>query len=293
MKIKKFNENFKRRVSLNESFFENIDSKEKAYALGLICSDGSIDNDGYAFSFISKDIQLVEVFKKIISSGHKICEIKSHDKRTNKIYTRFTIHVCSKKMVSDLRDIGIYNNKSFTCALPVINKSLFWHFFRGLFDGDGSIHTVDNKEGRLRFKIMGSSVMIREIKEILDEYGLNNVKITSLPYINEIGAMSSISYGSYDDLKLLYDKLYENSDNLRLERKYIKFSSLKKYEVGKYDRISKLKEVIQMDMDFNLINIFKNKFEAANELKISQKSIQEVLNGRKKHVRGFIFRYKK
>lgn len=293
MKIKKFNENFKRRVSLNENFFENIDSKEKAYALGLICSDGSIDNDGYAFSFISKDIQLVELFKKIIGSGHKICEIKSHDKRTNKIYTRFTIHICSKKMVSDLRDIGIYNNKSFTCVLPVINKSLFWHFFRGLFDGDGTIYTVDNKEGRLRFKIIGSSVMIREIKEILDEYGLNNVKITSLPYTNEIGSMSSLSYGSYDDLKILYDKLYENSDNLRLERKYIKFSSLKKYEVGKYDRISKLREVVQMDMNFNLINIFKNKFEAANELKISQKSIQEVLNGRKKHVRGFIFQYKK
>ncbi len=293
MTIKKFYEinNYRKRF-LDERFFDSIDNKEKAYVLGLICSDGSIDNNGYAFSFISKDLDLIKLFKKTIKSDHKICKVESNDKRTNKIYTRYTIHICSKYMVSSLKNIGVSNNKSFSCKMPKIPNHLFWHFLRGLFDGDGSISKESaSKEGRIRFKLIGSTSMIEDIKTILNKYRLSDTKISRSKYFNEVGSISSILYYSYDDLKLIFDKMYDDSDGLRLERKYNIFSTLKKYEIGKYDRMSKLKKVIQMDMNNRIIRIFNNKFEASKLLNINPKLIQRVLNGGRASTHGYIFKY--
>ena len=211
----------------------------------MICSDGSIDNTGYAFSFISKDYDQISLLKNVMESEHKICEINSFDKRTNKIYSRYTIHICSKKIIQSLYNLGISNNKSFNCILPEISQELFWHFFRGLFDGDGCIYQSSKlKKGRLRLKLIGSDIMISQIKEIFDHHHLSNIKIHKHDYGTDdqklTGGISSISYSSYNDLKFIYDKMYHDSDNLRLERKFKLFSTLKEYKIGKYDRRKKL-----------------------------------------------------
>lgn len=276
---------------VDENIFDVIDTKEKSYLLGLICSDGSIDNDGYSFTFVSKDEDLVKIFKTLMKSDHKICKIESHDKRTDKIYTRYTIHICSKKIVQSLSKLGISNNKSFTCPMPCISSELFWHFFRGLFDGDGCVSKEKSqKEGRLRFGLVGSTLMINELKMILDKYNLSNTKISKTKYKNEHGSLSSILYYSYNDLKILYDNIYLDSEGIRLNRKYDLFSTLRKYEVGKYDRC-KLKNVVQKDLDGKVINMFKNKFEASKILFIGERLIQRVLNKGRKHTHGYIFEY--
>jgi hypothetical protein len=281
-----------RRCFVDENFFDVIDTKEKSYILGLICSDGSIDNNGYGIGFISKDIELVKLIKRIMSSEHKICDIKSYDKRTKKTYNSNYIHICSKKIVESLSKLGIHNNKSFTCKLPDIPNNLFWHFLRGLFDGDGSItRNVGRKIGSLRFKLIGSGVMIYELKKILSEYGLSDTKISISKYKNEDGYISSLMYYSYKDLKKLYDIMYLDSENLRLERKFDMFSTLREYRNGVYDRRSKMRKVIQKDMNGNLMDVFENIFDAADFLGINPKSLRRVLSGERNHTHGFKFEY--
>ena len=279
--------------NVNKEFFKSINTKEKAYLLGLICSDGSIDNTGYAFSFVSKDLDLIQLFKEKIESEHKICKIESYDKRTNKIYTSYTIHICSKELVKQLNDIGITNNKSFTCDLPNISKELFWHFLRGLFDGDGSISKEKiKKEGQLRFSIIGSGLMINKIKDILLKFGLSDTKISNTKYKNEFGSICKIIYYSYKDIKFIYDNMYYDSDNLRLERKYEKFSTLREYKMGNSNyHKQKVREVVQMDLNNNIISIYKNLYEVSDRLNIKKKFIYRVIRGERRQTRGFIFKY--
>ncbi len=218
------------------SFFESINTKEKAYALGLIYSDGSIDKDGYGFSFVSKDYDLVLLFKNLIKSDHKICKIKSHDKRTNKIYIRYTLHICSKKITNDLNKLGLHNAKSFSCNFPDIHNQFIWHFIRGLFDGDGCITQIKGRQiGSLSFSIILSGDLKNKIKNFFNQIGLNNTK-DQIKKESEKGIISSLKYSSYKDLKTMYENIYKNSKNLRLERKYILFSTLKKSE-SKYHKI--------------------------------------------------------
>lgn len=279
-----------RKRALNENFFEKIDTKEKAYLLGLIVSDGSIDNTGYGFSFISKDLDLVELFKEKIESEHKICKVESFDKRTNKTYTRYTLHICSKLIVKHLNNLGITNNKSFSCDLPEIKKELFWHFIRGLFDGDGTISKESKrKDGCLRFGIIGSELIITKIKKIFIEYGLSDTKISVTKYKNEIGKLCSILYYSYKDLKMIYDLIYKNSENLRLERKYIKFSTLKEYKIGSYDRRKISKKVSQLDLNNNIIRTFNNVYDASEILNIDINIIRRIINGDRKQINNYTF----
>ena len=279
-----------RKRALNENFFEKIDTKEKAYLIGLILSDGSIDNTGYGFSFISKDLDLVELFKEKIESEHKICKVETFDKRTNKTYTRYTLHICSKLIVKHLNNLGITNNKSFTCDLPEINSDLFWHFLRGLFDGDGSISKENNnKEGRLRFDLVGSTLIINKIKKVFLEYGLSDTKLSIKINNSDINGLCSILYYSFKDLKIIYDSMYKDSENLRLERKYIFFSTLKEYKVGKWDRRKISKKVSQLDLNNNIIQTFNNVYDASEILNIDIKIIRRIINGDRKQINNYTF----
>lgn len=285
--LKRYNVDLKKRLNLKKvdlNFFENIDYKEKAYLLGLIYSDGSIDKNGYGFSFVSKDYDQVFLFKNLLKSEHKICELKSFDSRTNKTYNSYYIHICSKKITTDLLKIGLHNSKSFSCNFPKIDMNYIWHFIRGLFDGDGCISIINKKEGRLAFSLILSGELKNKIKDIFNEIGFSETK-DSILFENNNGVISSIKYTSYKDVKKILDIMYVDSENLRLERKYRIFITLKEYKRGVYSR--KLRTIYQYDYKMCLVNEYKN----INEIKTNTKSkiYNSLVTGKK--YKGFFFSY--
>jgi len=161
---RKYSPKNNRKRKIDESIFINIDSSDKAYLVGLLCSDGSIDKDGYGFQLRSKDIELLQYCKEILKSEHKICKVITFDKRSGKTFIGYNIHFCSKKMVNDLNKLGLTNNKSFTCKMPAIQDIYFWDFFRGLFDGDGC--AIDGEDGRVKIKIIAAEPIAVKIKEV-------------------------------------------------------------------------------------------------------------------------------
>ena len=174
--------------------------------------------------------------------------------------------------------------------MPEIKKELFWHFIRGLFDGDGTISKESKrKDGCLRFGIIGSELIITKIKKIFIEYGLSDTKISVTKYKNEIGKLCSILYYSFKDLKMIYDLIYKNSENLRLERKYIKFSTLKEYKIGSYDRRKISKKVSQLDLNNNIIRTFNNVYDASEILNIDINIIRRIINGDRKQINNYTF----
>ena len=52
-------------------------SPELAYTVGLIATDGCLYNDGRHLAFVSKDLQLIKVFKTCLGLTVKIAKKKS------------------------------------------------------------------------------------------------------------------------------------------------------------------------------------------------------------------------
>lgn len=201
--------------SLDLNFFKKIDSHEKAYWLGVIVSDGTIQKDGYKVSLTSKNIDLIRKFKKAIKSSHKITPINSFDKRTKKTYSRFIIQIGSKDLVSDIIKLGITNKKSYTCEFPKIEEKYYLSFLRGLFDGDGSL-TVKSKENyRMSF------TATREIINFIQIFLKEKHNIEPHPIYVTSTNMNVCRTHYFSDTKKILSLLYENSNkNSRLNRKY-------------------------------------------------------------------------
>lgn len=123
-----------RSKSVNEQYFDEVDTTEKAYWLGMMTGDGSVyynQNDKLTMKLAlhEKDSRLVERFSDDIDSEHDIC------------YTDETakIAITNQEFVSHLMKWGVTPDKTHSGGLPELHdSSLRRAFVRGLSDADGS-----------------------------------------------------------------------------------------------------------------------------------------------------------
>lgn len=132
-----------RKHSVDENFFEVIDTEEKAYWLGFIYADGSVSihkNTGSMTLEIGlqiRDVNHLQKFKEDIKATNQI-SVTNHGNGC-----RVSIHC--RKLVEDLMKHGIVPNKSLIAVPPgtdTVPQTLTHHFIRGIFDGDGGF-TID------------------------------------------------------------------------------------------------------------------------------------------------------
>jgi predicted DNA-binding protein YlxM (UPF0122 family) len=199
---------------INENFFHHW-SKEMAYVLGLLLTDGNIGTDNAQVSIGMKEGYLLENIKKILKSEHPVKYSKSKD-----IYF---FGFCRKKMSDRLFELGITPNKSMKVNFPDVPDQFLSHFIRGVFDGDGSVFfDPRRKEYPLRVSFTsGSRAFITTLERKLHLHaGLSKRTI----YKRLQKRMSYyIRYCHKDSLKF-FDYIYEGADeSMRLERKYLKF----------------------------------------------------------------------
>lgn len=120
--------------TLNDRFFQEIDSEEKAYVLGFLTADGCISHthNSYDISFTLsiQDIDILEKIKKLFGSSVPI--------RMQKESKIINFKVSSKTMFRDLENLGVRQRKTGREHFPNIPQELKKHFIRGYFDGDGS-----------------------------------------------------------------------------------------------------------------------------------------------------------
>jgi deoxyuridine 5'-triphosphate nucleotidohydrolase len=155
-------------TSLDDTFFKEIDTKEKAYLLGWIASDGHVSETGFHITIHTRDIDIFGTFDKILGI-------------TNKIQRRLlsdivTYSVSSKQMKDDLfRWLKLPFNensshkKSHIVKFPeLLSDDLKMMFLRGFFDGDGSINDP-RKSGRIPAASVGccSKDMISSIRDFV------------------------------------------------------------------------------------------------------------------------------
>lgn len=154
-----------RRSTLNENYFEKINTHRTAYFFGLICADGCVSSDikRVRIGLKEEDSYLIDELKKELNFSGKILRYKPSLGGFQR-----SIQLYSQKMVDDLKFHGCVDRKSLTLEFPNIEKQFLGSFFRGYFDGDGWVSKQENN--RLAFGIIGSVPFIEKTKNILKEY---------------------------------------------------------------------------------------------------------------------------
>jgi len=207
----------------NEDFFK-VWSPEMAYVLGFFTADGNMIRNkrgAYFMEFQITDKDLLYKIRKVLKSNHKITE-RNRDHKWKKSYR---LQIGSKKIFNDLLKLGLTPNKSKTIKLPDIPQDFFSDFTRGYFDGDGCVtvcHYV-RKDRNNKKCIRILSGFISGSQEFLEALHL---KLKNLA--NIVGGILYEHEGyrltfSLKDTRKLYNFMYNDKNDLFLDRKKNKF----------------------------------------------------------------------
>lgn len=231
--------NHRRKYQLNEDFFKEIDTAEKAYVLGWVVSDGYVyNNDGAGkysirISLQEKDKDVLVLINSLLESDSPIKRIEYIKKGQENWSNQYYVEYNSKSLVKDLQKIGVNQNKSKTIKFPKIPDKMLEFFFRGVFEGDGCFSFSNKKYLISQFFVCSASkLFLDEFDAILKKKtGINTSKNKNkweVWYARVSGNKQVIKTMSF---------LYKNRTDLRLNRKYNKWKAFaEEYETRERNR---------------------------------------------------------
>lgn len=216
------------KYDINDSYFEKIDSFDKAYWLGFLYADGCVRECGaLEVGLKYDDIDHLKKFKESLSSKHPIKE-----KIINKKYKSCRIQIGCKKMVNDLINLNCLPRKSLILSFPdkVVPNEFMSHFIRGYFDGDGGVHYAEHNyfhkskgKSYIRYKCVcyfsGNFKFLTDLKMFLE----NNGVVVSKVYSDKRSNNYSIEINGKDNVKQFYNYIYNDCLDFKLDRKFNKF----------------------------------------------------------------------
>jgi len=195
----------KRKYQLDESIFGDL-NENSLYWLGFIAADGNLyinprGNKVVQFGLHQKDEEHLKKLKIFLKTDRPIYyyESKRRYKDSYVITPEVKFNINSSVIFEDICKYGIMPRKTFNLK---INKSLMSkHFFRGLFDGDGSIY-FNNKGKNLVICLNG----IEQVLKAFCDFVKREVKIELVIYLNKtICRVRAYGKKALDILDLLYD----------------------------------------------------------------------------------------
>lgn len=133
----------KNRYTLNESYFDVIDSQVKAYLLGLIAADGCVTKTNYV-AFESIDKQLTELLSTELQYSGKIRIVKPQGYAPH-----YRINFSSLSIATALRSYGIVTGRMFSGTYYFPKTEYLASYVLGYFDGDGCAYVNEGRSGGL------------------------------------------------------------------------------------------------------------------------------------------------
>lgn len=207
------------RYEVDETFFEKIDTEEKAYVLGWMYSDGNVFKDMFRIQIA--DLSILERIKSILKFEGPIQDVPPPKKFPHR-KVQYVMTICRKKMVQDLAKLGVLPAKSLTIAFPTeqqVPTYLLGHFLRGVYDGDGSIA----KSASGGFNISLTCTL---------DFAENVIKVTNCPnfklycrFPDRQNSTRSLASGEKETVRRFLDFIYKDA-TVYLQRKYDLYTEL-------------------------------------------------------------------
>lgn len=222
------------RGSQKNKYYQPAWSPNLAYATGLLTADGNLSNDGRHINLTSKDIRLLNAFKKCIKlNGVKIGTKSSGYSKKRYSHVQFS----NVKLYRWLLGIGLTPNKSRTMGALKIPNKYFFDFLRGYFDGDGSCYSFwdERWDSSFMFYITfssGSEDYIKWLRQKNKKLMEINGSISRCKGRNAI----QLKYAKREG-KILFNKMYYKTDLPCLGRKYKKLKKILEIDKKETEKI--------------------------------------------------------
>lgn len=273
-----------RKYTLNENYFEKIDSEVKSYFLGLIYSDGCITKSSLRITLQEEDSYILEKLLKELSADAKLYDIKKR-KITHK--NQKLLAISNKKIVNDLNSLGVFQNKSLSIEFPtndILPIKYLPHFIRGVFDGDGSVFNYERMINNKKYIEYGLTIISTEhfIKKLNEILNCGNI------YKTNNGKNYFISFKNKKDIKKIVDFLYQDS-TIHLNRKYEKVKEILEFLENKKFYYDKHK-IAQYDLNGELIKIWNDIDEIKMKTNYNTQTILRNIRNKIKTSNGFKFK---
>lgn len=218
---------FVRKYEVDEHFFDNIDTPEKAYVLGIFYSDGSnsLSKSTISVALQEDDKDLLESIRCLMKSTKPLEYLDYTNKHDFGYHykNQYKLQCFSIILCNDLVKHGVIPNKSLKLTFPTtIDKTLIRHFIRGVYDGDGSIHRFYRNPNNQPITVtITSTKMFCEglQKSVYEEIGVKG-HIYEASCKNGITKVYTLSGRNL--VKKFLDWIYEDS-TIHLERKYNRY----------------------------------------------------------------------
>lgn len=213
-----------RKWSINQKYFDVIDTANKAYILGMLYSDGfnDVKKSTIRLSLQSIDKKILQDIRSEIESQKPLIFNEcSHYVHKNGYISKdmYTLEFYSSHMSKRLDDLGVKQNKSLILKFPsFLQDDLKKDFIRGYFDGDGSLYV--NNNGQSAITITSTEQFCIDCLNVLRSQLHIGGGIYDASCHNGITKVISIS-GNIQCKKVL-DYIYQDS-KLKLERKYQRY----------------------------------------------------------------------
>lgn len=126
-------------LSKESTFFKSIDSPNKAYFLGLLAADGSVNTEGdkyFSIELKSPDHCVLELLASEMDTSTEVKLYRREDKN-NTTYGR--LRVFNSVVVAQLKSLGLTGDNTKNEGYWRLSSSLRADYLRGLLDGDGCI----------------------------------------------------------------------------------------------------------------------------------------------------------
>lgn len=236
--------------TLNENYFEKIDSEEKAYFLGFLYADGCVSKNNNTYymmiSLQEEDKSILEKFNKLLDSNRNLLYINNIF-NNSKWKNQYKLCIGNKKLGEDLIKLGCVPKKSLILKFPTfeqVPENLIHHFIRGYFDGDGCIwegkrykSIVKDKTKKLgfrekiihnvKFNITSTNDFIVSLQNILFKKANINKSKLAIRYKEKNNITKTLEQSGRNNIKKLYNFMYKDA-TIYLNRKKEKFESINK-----------------------------------------------------------------
>lgn len=209
-----------RKYTINEDYFDNLDTSNKNYVLGLFITDGC-NYPKQSYSFISlqeKDKDILEKIK-IEMNINKPLNVRELSKENKNWQDAYRLDIRNKKISSRLNELGVVPKKSLIVKFPdYIEEKYMPDFIRGVIDGDGCVFLGE----RAMVTMASTEWFCYSMRSVLASWGIRSY-VHDIKKADPVIKCLSVT-GNYNAAKFL-DIIYRDSE-LHIDRKYEKYQQI-------------------------------------------------------------------
>ena len=209
-----------RLYTLDESYFENINTPAKAYFLGLIYAEGHVESEGrntLVLALQEEDKYILDFLNNELNSNRPLGFMKKQKLHHKNVYV---LKASSLKYVKDLQKLGIeMGKKSHKITFPdFLNENLYPYFILAYFEGDGCTY-VSKSLHDIKVSFAGNKFFI----EKMGKYITDKLNIRTIVYHrDEINAVLE-GISGYNSIKFLNWVYCQPNLPIYMKRKFNKY----------------------------------------------------------------------